>query len=77
MRCNPQAASDAVARQWSAAGTFRSFVSWGHDSAPSASDPLRRALDWCALAQQVHSPVALDDVEAELRAMQDMDVRQA
>lgn len=47
-----QDSSDACERSWVAAATFDRFTAWNHDTAPSASDPVRRALEWCALAKQ-------------------------
>ncbi|KAG2426489.1 hypothetical protein HXX76_011718 [Chlamydomonas incerta] len=64
-----QDSSDACERGWVAAATFDRFTAWNHDTAPAPSDPLRRALEWCALAKQVHAAVTPDEVEEELKRM--------
>lgn len=51
---------------WAAAARFTSLSHWNHDAAPSKNDPLRRCLDWAALAGAMHAPVSVADVEAQL-----------
>ncbi|PNW80104.1 hypothetical protein CHLRE_08g378100v5 [Chlamydomonas reinhardtii] len=72
-----QDSSDACERSWVAAATFDRFTAWNHDTAPSASDPVRRALEWCALAKQVHAAVTPDEVEEELKRMAEAEAEAA
>lgn len=58
--------SDACGQAWTAQSAFQQFHAWNHDAAPSKTDPARRALDLLTLATQVHAPISLEDVEAEL-----------
>lgn len=47
-----------------ASNTFSSFTYWNHDTAPVATDGVRRAMEWAALASHIHKPVDPKDVEA-------------
>jgi len=49
---------------YNATGTFDSFTYWNHDTAPVATDGVRRAMEWAALASHIHKPVDYKDVEA-------------
>ncbi|KAG7673793.1 hypothetical protein Ndes2437B_g01965 [Nannochloris sp. 'desiccata'] len=51
---------------YSATGTFDSFTYWNHDTAPVATDGIRRAMEWAALASHIHKPVDHKHVEAEV-----------
>ena len=53
---------------WAAQQRFESLHHWNHDTAPQKGDPLRRCLDWAALAQQLHQPVAVAAVDTALLA---------
>jgi hypothetical protein len=56
-----------TANAWKAVGKFNGLHYWGHDTTPSATDGLRRALDWLPLAAAVHGPVQVSDVEAAMQ----------
>ncbi|GLI68236.1 hypothetical protein VaNZ11_012586 [Volvox africanus] len=66
---NSHISSDECQRQWTASSEFSSFTLWAHDVAPGPSDPFRRALEWCALSNLVHTVVSLEETEQELRSI--------
>ena len=41
-------------------------VLWNHDAEVSPADPLPRAVEWLGMAEAVHGPVRLEEVEAAL-----------
>ena len=51
---------------WEAQARFEALSHWNHDAAPAHGDPLRRCLDWAAMATALHAPVGVDAVEAAL-----------
>jgi ribonuclease H2 subunit C len=55
---------------YSATATFSSFTYWNHDTAPVATDGVRRAMEWAALASHIHRPVDPKDVEAAVAKKQ-------
>jgi ribonuclease H2 subunit C len=61
--------SDAQQRSWHTAATFSEVCLWNHDAAPAAADWHARAVDWLALAAQVHAPISPAQVAAELQQM--------
>ncbi|GIL79475.1 hypothetical protein Vretimale_18358 [Volvox reticuliferus] len=63
------ASSDECQRQWTTFSEFSSFTLWAHDVAPELSDPLRRALEWCALSNLVHTAITLEETEKELQSI--------
>lgn len=65
-------ASDATeaTTSYNATGTFNSFTYWNHDTAPVATDGVRRAMEWAALASHIHKPVEHKDVEAAVAKKQ-------
>ncbi|GJP32589.1 hypothetical protein CLOM_g17206 [Closterium sp. NIES-68] len=58
--CFPHAA------QWQAVGRFSSFAYWNHDGVPKAGDGPARACDWLRIAKELHAPISIEDVEAQL-----------
>ncbi|EFJ45852.1 hypothetical protein VOLCADRAFT_121115 [Volvox carteri f. nagariensis] len=65
-----QISSDECQRHWAASSAFSSLTLWSHDVTPGPSDPMRRALEWCALSNRVHAQISPEEVEEELRAIQ-------
>lgn len=55
---------------WAATATFQQLHYYNHDAAPLRGDPLRRCLDWAALAAAVHAPVDPAAVDAAAAAAQ-------
>lgn len=53
---------------WHATSTFSSFTYWNHDNAPASTDGVRRAMEWAALASQIHKPIDPDEVAQEVAA---------
>ncbi len=51
---------------YNSTGTFSTFTYWNHDTAPVATDGVRRAMEWAALASHIHKPVDFKDVEAAM-----------
>ena len=58
---------DATERTvWHATGSFKSFTYWNHDTAPVATDTVRRCMEWAALAAHIHAPMDPEDVDRAL-----------
>ena len=55
---------------WGAKGTFSHLHYFNHDAAPLRGDPLRRCLEWAALAGAVHAPIDSSAVDAALQQQQ-------
>ncbi|KAF8072388.1 hypothetical protein HT031_000047 [Scenedesmus sp. PABB004] len=68
--------ADTEQRSWQAVQQFRGLTLWNHDAPPAPSDWHARCIDWLALAEQVHAPVTLEAVEAELASMQQQQQQQ-
>lgn len=47
---------------WHATAAFESFCYWNHDAAPHPTDGVQRALQWIALAEEMHAPVSEEQV---------------
>ncbi len=54
---------EAAAPVWTATASFSSFHCWNHDTAPTPTDGVRRAIEWAALAAHIHRPVDPEAVE--------------
>eukprot|EP00775_Hariotina_reticulata_P012855 gene12855-biopygen14742 len=64
------AATDTEQRSWQALGQFQQLTVWNHDAVPASTDWHQRCLDWLLLADKVHAPVDVDQLEVELKQVQ-------
>ena len=46
---------DDEERRWVAKASFDKVTYWKHDELPQPSDPVRKALEWAALAEVLHA----------------------
>lgn len=44
---------DAAPERWAVTSTFDQLTYWNHDTVPTSVDPVRRAVDWAGLSEQV------------------------
>ncbi|XP_075496322.1 uncharacterized protein C12B10.15c isoform X1 [Primulina tabacum] len=57
-------ANSSSSNCWKTCATFENLTIWNHDAVPSKEDAFLRALHWFPIAQALHQPVSVEDVES-------------
>eukprot|EP00877_Chromochloris_zofingiensis_P014577 jgi/Chrzof1/9373/Cz04g00130.t1 len=69
---SPSAVCDASdSRQWSSTAWFTELTVWNHDVPPTPGDTSIRCLDWLQLADKIHAPIDVAQVEQEMQHVQE------
>lgn len=57
-------------KEWHATHKFNAFTYWNHDTVPTSTDGVQRAMEWGAIAAALHAPVSAADITAAASELQ-------